>query len=175
VSHVPHLRLATARDAPAIAAMSRDLIEAGLGWSWTPSRVRGALASRDTNVVVARTPGRVIGFGIMRYRMWTAHLDLLAVAPDHRRRGLGRRLVEWLEAVAEVAGVVSVYVEARASRAETLAFYGRLGYAEVERLLRYYGGREDAIRLAKALRVPVEAAAPWPVPLPGPSAAHRRD
>jgi ribosomal protein S18 acetylase RimI-like enzyme len=32
-----------------------------------------------------------------------------------------------------------------------LAFYQRLGYVEVERLAGYYRGREDAVRLAKAL------------------------
>ena len=145
------LQLATARDVAAITTMSRDLIEIGLGWSWTPARVLRALASEDTNVLVARVPDHVVGFGIMQYQEWTAHLDLLAVAPDRRRRGLGRRLVGWLEEVAEVAGAVAVYVEARASRAGTLAFYRRLGYVELERLPGYYSGREDAIRLAKAL------------------------
>jgi len=170
-----HLELATARDVSAIAAMARDWIESGLGWSWTPTRVRRALASGDTNVLAARMPGRVVGFGIMRYRAWTAHLDLLAVAPEYRRRGLGRCLVEWLEAVADTAGVASVYLEARARWQGTLAFYHRLGYAEVERLAGYYGGREDAVRLAKALRraVPVTREV-WPVPSSGPGAAHRR-
>jgi ribosomal-protein-alanine N-acetyltransferase len=158
------LELATLRDAPAIAAMSRDLIEAGLGWSWTPARVRRALAAADTNVVVARTARRVAGFGIMRYREWTAHLDLLAVAPDCRRRGLGRRLVAWLEDVAEVAGVVNVYVEARAAWPATLAFYHHLGYAEVARLRGYYWGREDAVRLARALRTADAGAAGVRVP-----------
>jgi len=163
-----HLRLATAHDVPAIATMSRDLIEVGLGWSWTPARVRRALDSADTNVLVARTLGRVVGFGIMRYGQWTAHLDLLAVAPEHRRRGLGRCVVQWLEEVAEAGGAVSVYVEARTRWVATLAFYQRLGYAEVERLPRYYSGREDAVRLVRALRTAAPAAGEvCPVPLPG--------
>jgi ribosomal-protein-alanine N-acetyltransferase len=147
----PHLQLATARDVPIIAAMSRELIETGLGWSWTRARVGRALAAADTNVLVARLARRMVGFGIMGYRERTAHLDLLAVAADQRRRGHGRRLVEWLEAVAEGAGIEKVYVEARARREGVLAFYQRLGYVEVERLAGYYRGREDAVRLAKAL------------------------
>jgi ribosomal-protein-alanine N-acetyltransferase len=170
------LQLATARDVPIIAAMSRELIETGLGWSWTRARVARALASADTNVLVTRTPRRVVGFAIMRYRDQTAHLDLLAVAPDHRRRGEGRRLVEWLETVAEVAGIAKVYVEARARREGTLTFYRRLGYVEAERLAGYYQGREDAVRLAKTLRpaMPPTREA-WSLPSFGAGAAQRRD
>ena len=167
MSDRPHLQLATRGDVPTIAAMSRDLIEAGLGWSWTPARVRRARDCAGTNVLVVRMSGRVVGFGIMRYGQWTAHLDLLAVAPDYRRGGLGRCVVQWLEAVADVAGVANVYVEARARWEGTLAFYHHLGYAEVERLPRYYSGREDAVRLAKALRTAAGARELWPVPLPG--------
>lgn len=171
----PRLQLATARDVPFIAAMSRELIENGLGWSWTRARVARALAAADTNVLVTRTPHRVVGFGIMRYRDQTAHLELLAVAPDHRRRGQGRRLVEWLETVAEVAGIATVYVEARARRQGTLAFYGRLGYVEVDRLAGYYRGREDAVRLAKTLRPAMPSARePWSLPSFGAGAAERR-
>jgi ribosomal-protein-alanine N-acetyltransferase len=61
----PHLQLATARDVPIIAAMSRELIETGLGWSWTRARVGRALAAADTNVLVARLARRVVGFGVM--------------------------------------------------------------------------------------------------------------
>ena len=34
---LPSIRLATSQDAALIAEMSRDYIEHGLGWSWTPA------------------------------------------------------------------------------------------------------------------------------------------
>ena len=40
---------------------------------------------------------RILGFGIMQYRDAAAHLTLFAVHPGHQHRGLGRRLVAWLE------------------------------------------------------------------------------
>ena len=39
------LKLAAPADAAPIAAMSRELIETGLPWSWTPERVARNLAS----------------------------------------------------------------------------------------------------------------------------------
>ena len=56
MSDRPHLQLATARDVPAVAAMSRDPIEAGLRWSWTPARVRRALASATVLLVLLAPP-----------------------------------------------------------------------------------------------------------------------
>ncbi len=103
----PRLSLTQARlaDAEAIARMSRDWIEHGLGWSWTPSRVAASVRSRNALVVVARDGERVAGFGIMRYGDEDAHLDLRGVAPHHRGAGVGQQLLEWLEQHALVAGI----------------------------------------------------------------------
>ena len=61
------IRLARKRDADTIAVMSRELIEAGLGWSWTPSRVARSILNRETNVVVADIDSRIAGFALMHY------------------------------------------------------------------------------------------------------------
>ena len=44
---VAPVRLARLADAPAIATMSRDYIEQGLGWSWTVGRVERAIRDPD--------------------------------------------------------------------------------------------------------------------------------
>lgn len=145
------LRLATLADASGIARMSRDCIEQGLGWSWTEARVERSIRDRSTNVVVARAGNSLLGFGIMRYGTQTAHLLLLAVQPGRRRRGLGRTLVRWLEAPAQVAGVERIQVETRADNAGARPFYLHLGYREVARIPGYYQGMEDGLRLEKLL------------------------
>jgi [ribosomal protein S18]-alanine N-acetyltransferase len=143
--------LARRSDIVEIARMSRDLIEAGLGWSWTPNRVAASLRSPIALVAVARAAERVAGFGIMHYGDDDAHLDLLGVDHDYRREGLGRRLVEWLEKPALVAGVSAVFLEVRASNHGAQAFYERLGYRTLAQIARYYQGRESAIRMGREL------------------------
>ena len=138
-------------DVAEIAGMSRELVERGLAWRWTPHRVGASLRRHDSLAVVARDGVQVAGFGIMRYRDDDAHLDLLAVRPDARRRGLGRRLIEWLEKPALVAGITEVWLEVRERNLAARAFYERLGYREVGRLPRYYDGRESAIRMRREL------------------------
>jgi ribosomal-protein-alanine acetyltransferase len=145
------IQLARRGDVLDIACGSRDLIEHGLAWSWTPSRVYASLRSRTARVIVARVGDRFAGFAIMRYGGDDAHLDLLAVDPEHRGRGIGRQLVEWLEKPALVAGISSVLLEVRARNSAARAFYARLGYRTLGRIAGYYQGREPAIRMVHAL------------------------
>jgi [ribosomal protein S18]-alanine N-acetyltransferase len=145
------IRLATCNDAPGIARLSRDRIEAGLGWSWMSPRVLRSIVDPQTNVVVALDAARMLGFGIMKYHDDEAHLLLLAVRAAVARSGVGSLLVEWLERSARVAGAGQVLLEARATNAAARSFYRRLGYSEIQSLPGYYQGREAAVRLAKDL------------------------
>ena len=145
------LRLATRDDAAAIARMSRDLIEQGLGWSWTTARVLRSVRSADTNAVLALEDQRIAGFAIMKYGDAEAHLLLLAVQPWAQRRGVGMALTRWVEGSARVAGIGQVYLEARTGNAAARAFYERLGYVAVQALPGYYQAREAAVRMARDL------------------------
>jgi ribosomal-protein-alanine N-acetyltransferase len=152
------IRLATDTDADAIACLSRDLIEHGLGWRWTTPRIRASLHAVNTNLAVAigregegDGEGCIAGFGLMVYRDDEAHLSLLAVDPRWQRRGIARGLVRWLERCAVTAGIGVVRLEAREHNHGALAFYAGLGYQPVRRVPGYYLGREDAICLARDL------------------------
>jgi [ribosomal protein S18]-alanine N-acetyltransferase len=149
----PEISIGIARrsDAPLIATLSRDLIESGLEWSWTPQRVAASIRDTDTIVAVARESQRIAAFGIMRYGDEQAHLDLLGVERHYRRRGLGRRLLEWLEKPAVVGGIAAVLLEVRASNHGARVFYARLGYRAALEIPRYYQGRESAIRMTREL------------------------
>jgi ribosomal protein S18 acetylase RimI-like enzyme len=145
------IELARRSDAGAIARGSRDLVEHGLDWAWTPTRVAARVQDRNALVVVARAPGEIAGFAIMRYGDDEAHLDLLGVEPAYRRAGLGRRLVEWLEKPALLGGITTVTLELRASNYDARTFYEQLGYAVVGRMPGYYQDRESALRMRRAL------------------------
>jgi ribosomal protein S18 acetylase RimI-like enzyme len=132
--------------------MARELIEAGLGWSWTPSRVGREILSPETVVLAACHGERVVAFAIMHFGDDTAHLNLLAVELDFQRAGIGRRLVIWLEESALTAGIASIGLELRASNQTARRFYYDLGYQETGVVPGYYRGLEAAIRMARALR-----------------------
>ncbi len=143
------IRLARKRDADTIAVMSRELIEAGLGWSWTPSRVARSILNRETNVVVADIDSRIAGFALMHYFEEHAHLLLFAVSRENRRQSVGRTLWTWLERTALVAGISTVHLEVRAGNTPAREFYRQIGFTEAETVRGYYRGVEAAIRMRR--------------------------
>jgi ribosomal protein S18 acetylase RimI-like enzyme len=156
---LPSIRLATPGDATAIAALSRDYIEHGLGWSYTPNRILAAIRSRTTNVAVIREAGVLLVAGVMEYGETTGHLVLLGVHPAQRRRGLGAHMLAWLEQCALVAGLERIDVEVRADNPGGIAFYRQQGYAPLDRVAGYYRGILDAVRMRKTLRTRDQAGA----------------
>jgi ribosomal-protein-alanine N-acetyltransferase len=149
---LPDIALATASDAQPIALLSRDEVEQGLRWAWTPGRVRRAIEDKETNVVVARHGTSVVGFALMKYLDDEAHLLLLAVHRNHRRKGVATALMAWLDGTLRTAGIATIQVEVRVANGVAQAFYARLGYRPVKAMPRYYQGVEDALMLVKELR-----------------------
>jgi len=151
------IRLARSDDSGLIARLSRDLIETGLGWSWTPERVARTLENPDVCGIVAATPRGLAGFAIMEFLAEHAHLSLLAVDHRHQRRGVGQALVAWLEESARTAGISVVYVEARVNNQRARRFYRALGYRDLFFMPKYYRGVEAAVRMGHDLRRPAIA------------------
>jgi [ribosomal protein S18]-alanine N-acetyltransferase len=149
---VYELQLARLADARRLAVMSQELVEAGLRPAWSASRITWHIRYPESVVLTARYNGTTVGFAIMRYGDDVAHLNLLAVDPVHRRRGVARQLMTWLEETALIAGTFIVGLELRATNQAAFSFYASLGYRELGRVSGYYQGIEHAIRMARDVR-----------------------
>ena len=179
------IRLAEPRDAQAVALMSRDFIESGLGWKYDAPRVLKAIRDRETLAIVAAEGGKpaagitgtaavaaardaLAGFAIMELGEERAHLVLLAVRPSHRRLGIGQRMLEWLLESARVAGMASVHLELRAGNDAARRFYRAMGFYETVLVPGYYrsgeGKKEGALRMLRVLRVPGPVPYTWRPP-----------
>jgi ribosomal protein S18 acetylase RimI-like enzyme len=170
------VRLAEPRDAQAIAMMSRDFVESGLGWKYDAARVMRAIRDRETLAVVACESGKtaaggrgsITGFAIMEFGDERAHLVLLAVRPSHRRLGIGQRLLEWLLESARVAGMASIHLELRANNDAARRFYRAMSFYETVLVPGYYrsgeGRKEGALRMLRVLRAPGPVPYTWRPP-----------
>lgn len=147
------IELARRDDAAILAQMSERFIETGLRPAWGGARIGWHIRDADSVVLTARYGHAIAGFAIMRYGDDWAHLNLLAVHPGHRRRGLARTLLTWLEDSALTAGTFAVGLELRAHNFIARAFYGALGYQEAGEIPGYYQGVESALRLRRDVRV----------------------
>jgi len=167
------IRLAEPKDAQAIAVMSRDFIEAGLGWKYDAARVLRAIRDPETLAVVAcegakAGRGAIAGFAILEMGEERAHLVLLAVRPAHRRQGIGERLLEWLLESARTAGMASIHLELRSGNDAARRFYRAMGFYETVLVPGYYRGgegrKEGALRMLRVLRAPGPPPFTWRPP-----------
>ena len=75
----------------------------------------------------------------------------VAVHPDHRRRGLGARLLEKLDEEARARGLVQISLEVRVSNAAAIALYEQSGYAVAGTRRGFYKKpQEDALVMIKS-------------------------
>lgn len=88
----------------------------------------------DAPAYVATSGGQVVGMvTLCVYRTLTgpkAYLDHLVVAPDHRRRGIGRALVEHAIGQARAAGASRIDLTAGERKHAGRALYASLGFVE---------------------------------------------
>ena len=73
------------------------------------------------------------------HRGW---INYLAVTPDLRRRGIGRRMVEQVELRLRALGCPKINLQVRTSNVEVVSFYEAIGYAI-----------DDVVSLGKRLEV----------------------
>ena len=146
------LKPARSSDAALLAAMSAAHVERGLKPAWGAARIRWHVRDTESVVLTAWLAHAIAGFAIMRYGQDVAHLNLLAVDPAHRRRGVGRALLGWLEESARTAGTFVIGLELRAGNELARTFYRTLGYRELGQIPGYYQGIESAIRMARDVR-----------------------
>lgn len=81
----------------------------------------------------------------------TGHVVALGVAPDHRRLGLGKRLMREVEEGFLRRGISTVRLEVRTSNVVAQRLYLNLGYNIVRRMPRYYTSGDDGFLMVKNL------------------------
>lgn len=104
---------------------------------------------------VAEADG-VRGFAAVEYEGWNERLNLwfLYIAPEWRRRGVGRALIERVETHGRRVGASHVWIETSSVNVPGVRAYERLGYSLCGADRTYYGEYmpgETAIFLSKSL------------------------
>lgn len=99
-----------------------------------------------------RATGAVVGYAVASLVGDQAELEVIAVAPQFRRRGVARELFAALTAELRRPGAAELLLEVRASNFPALELYRRLGFGENGRRPRYYHDPiEDAILMSLRL------------------------
>lgn len=119
---------------------------------WSEAQLAEALASPQCLALVIDTGGSLAGYLIGRVVLDEAEILTLAVHPDHRRHGLGRRLLLAAMAWMSERGVRSVWLEVRVSNIGAQALYTGAGFTPSGVRRGYYRRpMEDALVLTRDL------------------------
>ena len=95
--------------------------------------------------------GFIIGLIYDWGREKIGHVVTLDVALKHRRKGVGMKLLKYLELKFKEKSVDSCYLEVRADNEAAQQLYRSLGYKQVRILKDYYGRGVHGIQLKKLL------------------------
>lgn len=113
---------------------------------WRRTTFAGLLMRDDTDLLAAVDGERLVGYAVCWTILDQAELGNVAVAPDHRGRGLGRRLVEVVLARVRGRGAKECFLEVRESNHGAQTLYRECGFEVVGRRRRYYSSPvEDAL------------------------------
>jgi ribosomal-protein-alanine N-acetyltransferase len=148
------LQVGLSSDADGVMAVMEAAFAKEFGEAWTRSQLLGILlvGGVELYLAVQERDDTVAGFSLSRCVADEAELLLIAVRPDHRRRGLGSQLLHhFLDRSAET-GLKRVHLEVRDGNS-AIAMYRALGFKPVGRRRNYYRGSHgdsyNAITLAR--------------------------
>ena len=117
---------------------------------WSENSIRHELTNPLSLWLVAVEDGKLLGYVGSQTVMDEADMMNVAVAPDERRRGIGRELVEALVLALKEKNAHSLTLEVRASNEPAKALYEQLGFVQIGRRPNYYRNpKEDALILRK--------------------------
>ena len=121
-------------------------IDRGSRRAWTREALAEEFAHDPPTLLVLRSSGDPVAFVVARFHVPDMDIVNLAVAPDRRGRGLGRRLLCALLDQAASSGVQSVFLEVREGNEEARRLYRSAGFRETQRRPGFYlEPVEDAI------------------------------
>jgi ribosomal protein S18 acetylase RimI-like enzyme len=109
-------------------------------WNDPHKDIQRKLQVRPDLFLVGVVDGQIVATVMAGHDGHRGGINYLAVAPDHQRRGLGRRLMAEAERLLREAGCPKINLLVRTTNRAVIEFYQRIGYA-----------LDDVVQLGKRL------------------------
>jgi ribosomal-protein-alanine N-acetyltransferase len=143
-------------DLPAV----REIEQVAYSTPWPESSFRGLLSRLDTGLFVAEAvpdenppvDPKIAGYAVCWAVADQGELGNIAVAPELRRRGIARLLLEEVIEAMRALDVREIFLEVRISNSGAQDLYRQYGFREVGLRRGYYASpTEDAIVMRKLI------------------------
>ena len=123
-------------------------------FAWTDGILRDCIRAGYHCRVLETPHGFIQAYAVMSAAVGEAHILNLCVRPELQGRGLSRRMLDHLLALARSVQVKTVFLEVRTSNTRAVQLYASAGFCEVGLRPGYYpsaSGQEDALVMAKEI------------------------
>lgn len=139
------IQVLTDADIPQAVALDRLC----LGGLWTEDGYRREVESPNSDLLglwwrdELEDQSCFIGLACLWAILEEAHITILGVHPDYRRRGLGQLLLYTVLKLARCRGLERATLEVRVSNLSAISLYEKFGFREVGVRCRYYQAPEE--------------------------------
>lgn len=129
-----HVRWLIRRDAPTVMAIE----EASFEFPWSESDLTRVLRQRNCIGLVAEENDSVVGYVIYELHKNRLHVLNFAVHPDHRKKGVGRAMVDNLKGKLSHDRRNRILLEVRETNLDAQLFWKRMGFMATNVLRGFY-------------------------------------
>jgi ribosomal protein S18 acetylase RimI-like enzyme len=128
------IRPYTEHDQESVAALWRRVFPDAPPWNHPETDIRRKLSVQRELFLVAILGSQLVGTAMAGFDGHRGWVYYVAVSPEHRRKGIGRALMSWVEGDLAKMGCPKLNLQVRASNPNAVSFYKRLGYEVEERV-----------------------------------------
>ncbi len=119
---------------------------------WSRQSYENELSNQYATYMVADCEGDVAAYGGIWVVADEAHITNVAVAPQHRRKGMGTRVLQALVEAARQKRASRIYLEVRVSNDAARKLYSGQGFKPAGRRPAYYSdNNEDAVVMMRQI------------------------
>jgi [ribosomal protein S18]-alanine N-acetyltransferase len=134
-----------AHDVASIMPVMQDAFDPAFGEAWTASQCLAALTMPNTKLILARQETSVIAFAMTRWVLEEEELLMIAVSPQHQRRGVADQLLDHLIKRESPSTIKLLFLEVRDGNPAYFLYKNR-GFTESGRRKSYYLGHDGKHR-----------------------------
>ena len=135
-----------------ISAVTR-IVSESLGETYPPSLYLTIHSLWREGFLVLLEDDKVVGFvATVPAGAKVARILMLAISPHYRRRSLGLKLINELNANCLLKGMDTVILEVRKSNRDAIHFYEKQGYSIYGEIKAFYSNGEDAFKMMRVLQ-----------------------
>jgi [ribosomal protein S18]-alanine N-acetyltransferase len=119
--------------------------------AYSRPELRSYLRFPGADCLVATVRGELVGFCLSAHRENRGHIITIDVLKEHRRHGVGSRLLEAVEQRLSKSGIDEVILETATENHSAIAFWEKHGYRTRGIWKGYYPGGRDAYAMIKSI------------------------